>query len=290
MSSTKGIKYYIEPVRMTGVEALEEYLLQFGDNWLFRAQSPKQALTTSLERDCEKSGYELEDDAIKIEEEMIRLFARVYDGVDSENVQKDKLYCLSLMRHFGAPTRLLDFTYSRYVAIYFALEYAYEDEERSAAIWCIDMSELANKVRTKNPSVSELIEQRIEDRKRTNETFEPLYMDSKYTFVSSENAVQLHRRLNLQQGVFLCPGNIRKSFEGNLFHPYEKPTRDIRKVIFKPDDLREAFKKYYRMNLTRESLFPGLDGFAQSMRYQLWLYKMLYDWREDCRKGNLPKK
>lgn len=38
------------------------------------------------------------------------------------------------MHHHGAPTRLLDFTYSIYVATYFAAENA----ERDAAVWAID--------------------------------------------------------------------------------------------------------------------------------------------------------
>ena len=291
MSSTKEVKFYTEPNPVTTVEELEKYL-KLGDDWLFRAQSTRDALTTTLERNCVKSDYDLENDAPKIELQMIRQFARVYDGIDSDRVQNDRLYCLSLMRHFGAPTRLLDFTYSRYVAIYFALEYAYkacEDDNRSAAIWCINVRGLFNNVKRKNPEISQWINQRIENEGRDENTFHRLYFDNKYTFVCSENPVQLHRRLHLQQGVFLCPGNIRKSFQDNLFHPYENSTKDVRKVIFKPSHLMGDFQKYYRMNLTRESLFPGLDGFAQSMQYQLWFYMMLHDVREDWRKGDFQK-
>ena len=157
-----------------------------------------------------------------------------------------------------------------------------------AAIWCIDEPALTRRVSVQNESVSELIIKRAGDKLRNTKTFDDLYIDNKYTFVTAESPFQIHRRLNLQQSVFLCPGNIRKKFETNLFYPYaehELPTADIRKVIFKPDDLELAFEKYYRMNLTRQSLFPGLDGFAQSMRYQLWLYRMIHDSREALRKG-----
>jgi hypothetical protein len=68
----------------------------------------------------------------------------------------------------------------------------------------------------------------------------------------------------------------------NLLSPYDNKTDDIRKVTLKitPDYLTKAFEKYYRMNLTRESLFPGLDGFATSMQYQFWLYRKLDDLRK----------
>jgi len=49
---------------------------------------------------------------------------------------EDKLEWLALMRHHGAPSRLLDFTKSPYVAAFFATATA--EEKESAAIWAID--------------------------------------------------------------------------------------------------------------------------------------------------------
>src|SRR3989304_1877564 len=39
-----------------------------------------------------------------------------------------------IMQHYGAPTRLLDFTYSVYVAAYFAVEEAEDD----CVVWAVD--------------------------------------------------------------------------------------------------------------------------------------------------------
>src|SRR5216684_3693164 len=47
----------------------------------------------------------------------------------------DSFHWLALMQHHGAPTRLLDFTWSPYVAAFFALERATSD----AAIWAINL-------------------------------------------------------------------------------------------------------------------------------------------------------
>jgi hypothetical protein len=135
----------------------------------------------------------------------------------------------------------------------------------------------------KYPDVISKIIERSDDSERTNKTFVPLYMENKYKFVGHENPLQLHRRLHLQQGTFLCPGNIRVPFMENLLYPYRDygKTDKIRKITcrFQVSDLREAFKQYMRMNMTRESLFPGLDGFSQSIKYQLWFYRKLKDWR-----------
>ncbi len=299
-------KYYgIRPEEIKELSDLETKL-NLGEGWLFRAQLPQDALTTTLERHCNISNYDLEKDAPIIEDNMIRSFTRLYDGNDKQKVADDTLYCLSLMRHYGAPTRLLDFTYSRYVAIYFALEYAYGNvpqkavnqnqqnqshieldfkTERKSNIWCINPAKLIENAKMKDPAIAKNLEARKTDSLRNNETFRPLYMDNCHTFVACENPIQIHTRLHLQHGAFLCPGNIRKSFMDNLLYPYDgKEIEDIKvfTCVFTPKSLTNAFEQYYRMNLTRESLFPGLDGFSESMQYQLWFYRKLEDWR----KGN----
>src|SRR5580704_15740200 len=50
-----------------------------------------------------------------------------------------KLSWLAAMQHYGAPTRLLDFTYSPYVALYFALRNRNDNEaESDAEVWAIN--------------------------------------------------------------------------------------------------------------------------------------------------------
>src|SRR3972149_1107019 len=127
---------------------LSACLEKLDDYWIYRAQPIDKDLETSLELECLKSSVNLED-APFIEEEMIRQFRRVYDGNDRQKVQDDTLYCLSLIRHYEAPARLLDFTYSKYIASYFATECAYDlpaqengmssyNKPRKCAIWCIN--------------------------------------------------------------------------------------------------------------------------------------------------------
>src|SRR5207249_3742322 len=77
----------------------------------------------------------------RLESKLIRAFRRRYEGPDRDRVQDDSLYCLSLMQHHGAPTRLLDLTYSFFVAVLFALEGTHEQETElrsDAEIWCFN--------------------------------------------------------------------------------------------------------------------------------------------------------
>jgi hypothetical protein len=76
----------------------------------------------------------------------------------------------------------------------------------------------------------------------------------------------MNERLTIQQGLFLCPGNLRTSFESNLLaFPNDDIANHVHKMVI-PNHLREdILARLNRMNINRASLFPGIDGFAQSL-------------------------
>ena len=80
---------------------------------------------------------------------------------------------LALMRHHGAPTRLLDFTYSPYVAAYFAFEDA--EPRDSVAIWAVNTSWCAEASRYKYPEVAPSIESY--EHMRDSESFNQVFME-----------------------------------------------------------------------------------------------------------------
>jgi hypothetical protein len=269
-----------------------------GEDYVYRAQYNEWPLETTLERAFNSAGFNNSVDRKRIESNMIRDFKRIYDGEDKSKVQSDTLYCMSVMRHYGAPTRLLDCTRSAYAAAYFALEYAYDNIPtkkgsrqlnytafRDVAVWCFSVHELNKAAQIAYEHIPEFnihFHCRFIDEQRTDESFNPLYMENKYDLVIQENPLKMHRRLHLQQGAFLCPGNINKSFEENLnFIPAQNRSKAIVRIVWRAnqDEIKNASNKCFRMNMTRESLFPGLDGYASSMKYQLDFYKRLGEQR-----------
>ncbi len=63
--------------------------------------------------------------------------------MDTTQLQpRDKLGWLAAMQHYGAPTRLLDFTYSPYAALYFALRNRRKGEADFAEVWGLDTAVL----------------------------------------------------------------------------------------------------------------------------------------------------
>lgn len=102
--------------------------------WLYRGQGDRRwPLATSLERLVRPR-----ENRLVAEEASVRRFsgpARLY--LPSERVPLFRLEWLALMQHHRVPTRLLDWTRSPYVALYFAFSTSPEDAD-SVALWAID--------------------------------------------------------------------------------------------------------------------------------------------------------
>ncbi len=97
-------------------------------NYVFRGLSHcNYALKPSLNRVCEPK--------LALEKPLLRNF-RKYASMEmgsSDNFWQN----ISLAQHHGLPTRLLDWTFSPYVAAHFATE-SYEHYGCDCAIWCVD--------------------------------------------------------------------------------------------------------------------------------------------------------
>src|SRR5437016_1058040 len=90
--------------------------------WMFRGHAKSNwVLTSRLERALEER-FELGlSRAPEFEDRLLREFKRHFHRFTAA---QDDIEVLALMRHSGAPTRFLDWTYSFWVAVYFALESA----------------------------------------------------------------------------------------------------------------------------------------------------------------------
>src|SRR5690606_13796741 len=94
-------------------------------------------------------------------------------------------------------------------------------------------------------------------------------------FVFPENPFPLHRRLIIQQGVFACPADITVPFLTNLNVQGTHARGSVARVTLAFDEQakRAALAELLEMNVDRATLFPGLDGFAQSLRARIPLYQ-----------------
>ena len=246
--------------------------------WIFRGQeSEAWDCKTALERCCNGHGVPPRRRA-DVERDLYREFRRAYHQYSSHvPAQEAIVEWMALMQHYGAPTRLLDFTYSIYVAAYFAVEKSSPDQD--AAIWAVNcvwalkatMARLSSGGKKKK-DFDRLPKKFLEP---TESIVQPLFMQPPYVkVVCPINAFLLNERLRIKKGVFLIPGNIEATFMDNLLAmPGHKREENLIKIIIPAKECREMRKRLFDMNITRRSLFPGLEGYAQA----LGIYHPVFD-------------
>lgn len=163
----------------------------------------------------------------------------------------------SLMQHYGAPTRLLDWTYSPYIAAFFALERAVRCD------CCVYGLYIAN-IRNHNKS------------KGVDEV-EHDYLSKNHTdpFVGMYSPRLRNQRLISQQGVFTVQSVLDCNLEQILEEYPAQPGKDKGKgfvqFIFKNQgpQFGDYISFLHRMNITNASLFPGIEGLGKSLRLDL---------------------
>jgi hypothetical protein len=235
--------------------------------WLFRGQDdPHSGLSTTLERALRRFGQGLAGQE-ELEQRLLREFRRHYhrytEDVPSED---DTLRWLALMRHHGAPTRLLDFSYSPYVGLFFAIHGAAEGT--SSAIWAVDHNWCVERAQRLLPEAAWRAFQDDPWGGKTGPTVRALFATHARVVVPL-NPYYLDARLAVQQGALLAPLTLGESFESLLLamDTPDEVRRHVRRFVIRCDAgfLETALGELLRMNVTHTSLFPGIDGLAQGL-------------------------
>ena len=230
------------------------------DGWAFRGQRVAQwPLASSLYRRLsafcpDRSSWpDREARALRI----FRRKAHIY--LADQRVLDDDLRCLAMMQHHGAPTRLLDFTKSPFVASFFAVDHATED----AAIFALNTPAIWNATPAFAP---ELTRDVIDPRQAGN--FAQYFAVNDRPVLWCGEPARMDRRLVAQSGLFVVPGQVHEPLESILAH-YDEPSVLLKRLVIGPQ-LRDVFmRELYRMNITHATLFPDLDGLARSIAYEL---------------------
>lgn len=265
-----------------------------GFPWVFRGQgNAGWGLETGLQRSLSRflgdsvSSKDIEN-LLGYERETLQTFRReVFRRVECRSFEGVDL--LALMQHYGGKTRLLDFSFSPLVALYFAQEQndglsADETGKRpDVAVWAVDLSKITppdenvvNRLRAANGLGA--LKRRgwgtawWEFLELSHEEADAI-VDSKMShdvprgvgvLVSSVN----NERSSAQEGLFLMPKRMSEGFETNLRQSIQDFSQGdggkaVVKYVFPSDRIGEVKESLARFRITSRQIFADLEGIAK---------------------------
>src|SRR5271169_7256838 len=206
MATRKGTRRSYRVFRLTSWEAFLKLIVQPPySNWAFRGERDERwPLYSSLSRYLQNFGVARQAWPQQ-EERILRIFKRkAHQFLDKPPDWDDDFQWLALMQHHGAPTRLIDFTWSPYVAAFFALERTLHD----GVVWAMNPGAIDSS-RADKP-------RRMDPRNKGN--FSRYYLKGNHRFIWMGEPHTMNRRLIAQSGTFAVPGVLDIPIE-EVLHP-----------------------------------------------------------------------
>lgn len=212
-------------------------------------------LVTSLSR--------LGGDPVRAEGSMLRAFrkyARAEPGAICENAWD----WLALAQHHGLPTRLLDWTFSPYVALHFVTEDA-QHFDRDGVVWCVDYRQTNRHL----PRPLREVLRREDADVFTAEMLARVAPDlgaldrlGKSPWVLFLEPPSLDARIVNQFALFSLMNSASAPLDAFL----ARQKHGVRRLLLPAGLKAEVRDKLDQANITERVLFPGLDGLSRWLK------------------------
>jgi hypothetical protein len=228
--------------------------------YVYRGQSRAWSLLPSLARLCRDLSF----DSLKsqeVEELLLQRFkARVDVYMPTQSRKVDTIGWWTLMQHYRAPTRILDWTYSPVVALYFAVA---DNWDSDGVLWSFHRLRVMNR-RFPDGVSSVATELGCDDR----DFFKKVHSDPKFC---AFDRTELTERMIAQNATFTVSQDVLTDHADalELLCPETEGTERViirRKWIISKDSKPAILKRLHAMNVTAETLFPGIDGLGNGLR------------------------
>lgn len=180
---------------------------------------------------------------------------------------EDNLTWLFLMQHHGAPTRLLDWTESALIALYFAVE---KDFENDGELWALHPDTLNARAKVgrgfpllNNPVLGFLAnEPFVPDGKELAQTFKlPAIPDWPIALRPTTS----FRRMVVQSSVF----TIHPSRSHGKAIPDVLPEEEFLVCYHVPATMKQQLlNELWALRITRRTLFPDLDSLSKTIEFE----------------------
>lgn len=254
-ANTVTVRSWNELIDQLFEESWKSDIERFRSDYAFRGLSNcSYALRTSLAR--------LGGEYSRLEKHMLRNFQKY---AHRNVVEHDAIWnWLSVAQHHGLPTRLLDWTYSPFIAMHFAtsnpLRYEFD-----GVIWCVDYVKAHQML---PPSLRSLLEEEgsntftVQLLTRGTDRLEEFDALSENSFVVFFEPPSLDDRIVNQYALFSVISDPMRNLDDWL-----SQYPDLFKRIIIPAELKwEIRDKLDQANVTERVLFPGVDGLCAWLR------------------------
>ena len=229
-------------------------LMRYRSDFIYRGVSDKNFdMFPKLNRYCSHD--------LRLEEALIRNFKKY--GYSDLGSNRSFWQIVTIGQHHGLPTRLLDWTYSPFVACHFATENT-EEYDRDGAILCLDYGKM-------NQQLPEVLTKALEDTNSRIFTLEMLeeniadfdamkkLSDEPYALFFEPASID--NRIVNQFALFSVVSD-RSVLLGDLINKYH----DLCLKIIIPKEVKlELRDKLDYINMSERLIYPGLDGICKWM-------------------------
>jgi len=171
---------------------------------------------------------------------------------------------ITLMQHYGAPTRLLDWTLSPWVACYFAVQGASASGTGGdAAIWAFNSREL----RQRNHESRASVEFRHFNDLTIADSVEAWAMAAlaEKSFVDVFRYKYANQQMGAQQSLFTISSMLGEDHDIALARSLREPWQTL-KIVIPAAQKQKLRQRLFAMNVSPLALFPTLDGVGRNIR------------------------
>lgn len=243
---------WLHAIELLYAESWQPTLARHRSHYAFRGLSDANyELKTSLNRLGGSYAYS--------EQHLLRNF-RKYSKLEDTDQHYSDWKWLTIGQHHGLPTRLLDWTYSPFVALHFVTE-SLQHLDRDGVVWCVDYHEAHRGLpkelkhqQTRSGSDVFTVGM-LENVSREVTEFDKL---SAEPFVVFFEPPSMNERIVNQFALFSVISNSSLAFDTWL----DGRPQLYRRVIIPRKIKWEIRDKLDQANISERVLFPGLDGLA----------------------------
>lgn len=217
---------------------------------------------SNVEYDLKTSLIRLGGDYDKLERNLLRNFKKYgYNlKIDDNSIWE----LMAIAQHHGLPTRLLDWTYSPYIALHF-MSANIENFHQDGVIWCIDIKKTIEYLPI---DMKKLLEEEqanvftIEILNKIHNTLESFDKSKKDDFIIFFEPPSIDSRIMNQFALFSVISNPK-----TISDDWLNKHMSVYKKIIIPSYLKwEIRDRLDQLNISERMLFPGLDGLCSWLK------------------------